>query len=54
MATGFNASLADAQATAVIPVKPTAFDFDRYEAYAASLDERIRQTADWFRANGLL
>ncbi|MGD9929229.1 MAG: uroporphyrinogen decarboxylase family protein [Mangrovibacterium sp.] len=35
----FNNRLADAQATQVTPVKPEAFDFAEYEAYAAALNE---------------
>ncbi|WP_423128283.1 uroporphyrinogen decarboxylase family protein [Gaoshiqia sp. Z1-71] len=39
MAKKFDNRLADAQATQVTPVKPGNFDFEKYEAYAAGLNE---------------
>jgi len=39
MAKQFDNQLADSQATQVLPVKPENFNFDRYEAYAAGLNE---------------
>lgn len=38
MAKQFDNTLSDAQATAVVPVKPGDFDFDRYEAYVNELN----------------
>jgi uroporphyrinogen-III decarboxylase len=48
MAKKFDIQLADAQSIDVIPVKPENFDFARYEAYAAELNEtcaRFREQA---------
>jgi len=39
MATPFNSSLADSQATQVCPIRPDQFDFSRYEAYTKALNE---------------
>lgn len=48
----FNASLADSQATEVVPIRPSAFDFSRYEAYAEALTQRC--AAFWKQPSGVL
>ena len=42
MSKKFDINSADAQATAVVPVKPANFDFEEYEAYASHLDQQCR------------
>jgi len=39
MAQQFNSSLADSQATQVTPIRPDQFDFSRYEAHSAALND---------------
>lgn len=48
----FNSALADSQATRVIPISPSAFDFARYEAYCESLNEGCSEF--WNAASGVL
>jgi len=48
----FNASLADSQATQVTPIRPSAFDFSRYEAYCASLDQGCSEF--WSKPSGVV
>lgn len=48
----FDASLADAQATRVLPIKPQDFDLQRYQDYEAALLERCRNF--WQGTSGVL
>lgn len=48
----FNTTLADSQATHVIPIRPTDFDFSRYEAYTAALNEGCLDF--WDKPSGVL
>jgi hypothetical protein len=52
MAKQFDNKLADSQSTQVIPIKPENFDFDKYEAYAARLNETC--AAFWQQKTGVL
>lgn len=52
MKAAFNNALADSQATQVTPVSPSAFDFDRYEAYCSSLNSAC--TEFWNKSAGVL
>ena len=52
MAKGFDNKLADAQATAVSPVSPERFDFDRYESYATGLHAKC--ASFWNTDSGVL
>jgi hypothetical protein len=47
----FDIQLADAQATKVIPVRPEEFDFEKYEAYAAELNEGCARF--WQQSSGV-
>jgi hypothetical protein len=51
MASTFNNTLADSQATQVTPIKPEQFDFDRYEDYTAELDSLCSDF--WNKASGV-
>jgi len=51
MAQSFNSSLADSQATHVTPIGPDQFDFSRYEAYAAALNDGC--SAFWNKPSGV-
>jgi hypothetical protein len=48
----FNSKLADSQATQVLAIKPSAFDFDRYEDYCASLNNGCADF--WSQPSGAL
>jgi hypothetical protein len=48
----FNFSLADSQATAVVPIAPETFDYEAYSHYEAALAERCR--AFWQAEQGVL
>ena len=48
----FDSKLADSQATEVLPIKPADFDFERYQKYAAELNDRCADF--WQRDSGVL
>ena len=52
MAKQFNSQLADSQATSVVPIQPEAFDFDKYEAYAAQLNHGCAEF--WNKKSGVM
>ena len=52
MAKKFNIQLSDSQATHVEPVKPDAFNFEKYEAYASELNQKCKQF--WNQPSGVL
>jgi hypothetical protein len=52
MAQTFNSNLADSQATQVAPIRPSVFDFDRYEAYCAALNQGCVEF--WNKPSGVL
>lgn len=52
MAKQFDNKLADSQSTQVVPVKPEHFDFDRFEAYAAELNNAC--AGFWQQKSGVM
>lgn len=52
MAKKFDIQLADAQATQVMPVKPENFDFEKYEAYSAALNQTC--SSFWQQDSGVV